>query len=92
MIPLENIALESRTIIQSFKYCDMGLLALLLYDYLLTLDMEVSRIWTLRWGVPKILFFSNRYVVPVFVFIDVVSQAMPNLSPGLCKVKKWIAL
>lgn len=30
--------------------------------------------------------------MPVFVFIDVVSQAMPNLSPGLCKVKKWIAL
>ena len=78
MISLEAIALESGTIIQSFKYCDselrwyaflsliylnrcfaVGLLvrmflcfhgttsksysqALLLYDYLLTLDLEVS--------------------------------------------------
>lgn len=38
------------------------------YDWLLTLDEEVFLIWPSRFGVPKFLFFCNRY----FPFIDLV--------------------
>ncbi|KIM87961.1 hypothetical protein PILCRDRAFT_3670 [Piloderma croceum F 1598] len=36
---------------------------LVLYDHVITLDKEVEWIWTLRWGLPKITFLVNRYVL-----------------------------
>ncbi|EJD00614.1 uncharacterized protein FOMMEDRAFT_30591 [Fomitiporia mediterranea MF3/22] len=38
------------------------------YDYFLTLDEETFLIWPSRWGVPKVLFFLNRY----FPFVDLI--------------------
>ncbi|KAK7046435.1 hypothetical protein R3P38DRAFT_2873789 [Favolaschia claudopus] len=35
--------------------------ALLFYDYLLTLDLEISRYWGSRFSWPTVLFFINRY-------------------------------
>ncbi|KAJ7456934.1 hypothetical protein FB451DRAFT_1183462 [Mycena latifolia] len=37
--------------------------ALMVYDYLLTLDREITFFWYYagRWTVPRILFFVNRY-------------------------------
>ncbi|KAG9313154.1 hypothetical protein JVU11DRAFT_6604 [Chiua virens] len=36
-------------------------ITLLLYDYLLTLPLEVSRIWDVPWTLFKVLFLVNRY-------------------------------
>ncbi|KIM86304.1 hypothetical protein PILCRDRAFT_816242 [Piloderma croceum F 1598] len=43
---------------------------LLLYDHAITLDKEVEWIWTLRWGLPKIVFFVNRYVICSLIFCN----------------------
>ncbi|KAF9000469.1 hypothetical protein BDQ17DRAFT_674894 [Cyathus striatus] len=52
---------------KSIKYIYLGLLTLLFYDHLITFDVEVVRIWTLNWRVPKYLFIMNRYVIPLIL-------------------------
>ncbi|KIM80417.1 hypothetical protein PILCRDRAFT_822545 [Piloderma croceum F 1598] len=44
--------------------------ALLLYDHSITLDKEVEWIWTLRWRLPKIVFFVNRYLICLLIFCN----------------------
>jgi len=47
----------------------------LLYDYALTLGDEITRMWTLRFSIPKCLFLINRYVViPMLVFNGIASS------------------
>ncbi|KAI0760047.1 hypothetical protein C8Q74DRAFT_1293489 [Fomes fomentarius] len=43
------------------RRCAMGARALFLYDYLLTLDLEVEYFWRTRTTGATILFFANRY-------------------------------
>ncbi|KAF8895380.1 hypothetical protein BD779DRAFT_722887 [Infundibulicybe gibba] len=52
------------------KYTNIAFLALLVYDHAITLDWEVSRIWTLPWCFPKILFLINRYPIPLMLIFD----------------------
>jgi len=61
---------------QVLKYINMGLLAVLVYDYFITLNLEKERIWTLRWKLPKILFMINRYFLPPFLFFDGISNVL----------------
>jgi len=44
-------------------YSALAFSACLAYDQLITFDIEVARIWTLSGGLPKFIFFVNRYVV-----------------------------
>ncbi|KII89705.1 hypothetical protein PLICRDRAFT_52866 [Plicaturopsis crispa FD-325 SS-3] len=43
---------------------------LILYDYFITLDVEIQRIWRLKWRMPKILFLMNRYVSSPLMLCD----------------------
>ncbi|KAJ7128801.1 hypothetical protein C8R43DRAFT_1027203 [Mycena crocata] len=49
--------------LQMVKYSDVGSFALLVFDYLLTLNLEVSLVWPSRWSISKILFILSRYLV-----------------------------
>ncbi|CAK5263105.1 unnamed protein product, partial [Mycena citricolor] len=40
---------------------------LLIYEILVTFDQEVERVWSLRWRLPKFLFFLNRYVARILL-------------------------
>jgi len=62
---------------QTNNYLGVAFITLLLYDHAITLDKEVEWVWTLRWRLPKIVFFLNRYVIcplillysiPYFIF------------------------
>lgn len=52
--------------VQLAKFVVVATLCLLIYDYFLTVDEEFQLVWPSRWGVPKTLFFLNRYLA----FID----------------------
>ncbi|KAF8801479.1 hypothetical protein BYT27DRAFT_7198278, partial [Phlegmacium glaucopus] len=68
---LELIAKNDKLLhsFQTWKYINLGLLAVLIYDYCLTFNLERTRIWTLRWRLPKFLFMVNRYFLPpIFLF------------------------
>lgn len=42
-------------------------LALSLYDHLLTLDDEITMMWTRSWSLPQFLYFLVRYGVEAFL-------------------------
>ena len=53
---------------------DPTLLALLYYEYIITFEAEVSRIWaTCRFNTPTVIFFLNRYVA-IFGHIPIVLE------------------
>ncbi|TFK66955.1 hypothetical protein BDN72DRAFT_125060 [Pluteus cervinus] len=64
----------------------------LFYDYLITLDGEIGRIWILPWRLPKILFLINRYVVPPTLVFNVSVAFMYDVNPevSICEVvRTW---
>jgi len=48
--------------LQAVSYVKAGFLALLTYDFFLSLPHEISYIWFSKWGLVKILYFITRYL------------------------------
>ncbi|GLB44977.1 hypothetical protein LshimejAT787_1900550 [Lyophyllum shimeji] len=59
------------------RYTNVAFLMLLLYDHALTFDLEVERIWTLPWRLPKVLFLLNRYIIPPMLLFDGLVPSIP---------------
>ncbi|KAJ7208086.1 hypothetical protein B0H12DRAFT_432233 [Mycena haematopus] len=60
-ISAEVTALEDYAAV---RYTNIAFLMFMVFDHVITFDTEVSRIWTLKWRLPKVLFLINRYVQP----------------------------
>ncbi|KAL0946530.1 hypothetical protein HGRIS_012739 [Hohenbuehelia grisea] len=65
--------------LNSLKYVDVATYALLLYDYGLTLDREVSLVWSSSWNATKIFFLLARYVP----FVDAANAFYHNTSASI---------
>ncbi|KAG2351524.1 hypothetical protein BDR07DRAFT_1443676 [Suillus spraguei] len=48
--------------LQLVKYVNVAALAILIYDYFVTLHSEVQWAWGRKWGVVRITFIVSRYV------------------------------
>ncbi|CAK5267070.1 unnamed protein product [Mycena citricolor] len=68
------------------RYTNVAFVALILYDYVITIDTEVSRIWSLKWRLPKILYLINRYIVPPMLIFDAIVPAIYNLPESMLVV------
>ncbi|RDB16254.1 hypothetical protein Hypma_003021 [Hypsizygus marmoreus] len=79
MDPAESLQLLSH--FAAVRYTNLAFLILLIYDHALTLDLEVSRIWTLPWRLPKFLFLINRYLIPPMLFFDGLTPTMRLEKP-----------
>jgi len=60
--------------------------ALLIYDYLLTVHLEVKFIWFSHWGYTKILFLLIRYMAFADTFIVLHNQLFYDVPESTCKV------
>ncbi|KAJ6568805.1 hypothetical protein B0H19DRAFT_1373275 [Mycena capillaripes] len=58
---LEGAALAASRI-QMGKYANLASVAILFFDYLLTLNLEVTLVWPSRWSISKVLFVLSRYL------------------------------
>ncbi|KAI0343846.1 hypothetical protein BDW22DRAFT_1428373 [Trametopsis cervina] len=68
----------------------VGLTALI-YDHLMTLDLEIELIWRARSGFVSIVFLLNRYIVPMMLIVDTYElSGVGEDSIMFCKV--WTAL
>ncbi|KAL4258819.1 DUF6533 domain-containing protein [Pleurotus pulmonarius] len=70
------------TVLEHFRlvlYFDFASLAIVLYDYMLTLELEARHIWSKqqRWSLIRILFLVNRYMP----FIDITFSLYNELLP-----------
>ncbi|KAJ7168447.1 hypothetical protein C8R46DRAFT_1217860 [Mycena filopes] len=78
----QTLLLASR--LAAVRYMHVVNLTILLFDYCLTLNAEISLIWSSKWSISKILFFATRYSpafeVPILLYYSLVS----NLSFERC--------
>ncbi|KAJ7214489.1 hypothetical protein GGX14DRAFT_444070 [Mycena pura] len=84
---MDTAELEVQAQLALFCYLEAAQFTLLFYDYLLTLDWEISRYWRRRINgtIPAVLFFANRYGtllgnVPVVLMNFWTAPASPSKS------------
>ncbi|PSR79351.1 hypothetical protein PHLCEN_2v7073 [Hermanssonia centrifuga] len=53
-------------------------LALVAYEYVLTINQEIAMIWRRRWTLVTWLFMANRYLMIVLIIWDVVPSTAPT--------------
>ncbi|THG96897.1 hypothetical protein EW026_g5016 [Hermanssonia centrifuga] len=71
----EIIAELRRTQVYSFVvYCMNALIA---YEYIITVNQEVTMIWKRKWTIVTWIFFANRYLM----VLNAVSDSLPASSP-----------
>ncbi|PAV17081.1 hypothetical protein PNOK_0714500 [Pyrrhoderma noxium] len=78
-------------LLQATKYYQLASALLLLYDYILTFDLEIEAVWSAKkLNFAKLLFFLNRYF-PLFFYIWIVvgegwnsATEIPRLHLGSC--------
>jgi len=74
------------------RYISIAFLAVLLYDHAITVDFEVTRIWTLSWRLPKFLFLINRYIVPPMLIFNGIIPTIYHIPEPTCNIiVKWTA-
>jgi len=66
------------------NYIKLAVVTLVFYDHLITFSMEVERIWTLKWGLPKFLFLVSRYVIPPMLMIGIIGNIGYPLILSFC--------
>ncbi|KAJ6591225.1 hypothetical protein DFH09DRAFT_1139041 [Mycena vulgaris] len=68
-------------------------MTILLFDYSLTLNREISLMWSSKWSLPKILFFLSRYSpvfdVPVLLYYSMVSDLSFEHCAQLQAAASW---
>ncbi|KAJ7133777.1 hypothetical protein C8R46DRAFT_650889 [Mycena filopes] len=81
--PMAALA-HSATLLQQVKYMDVASMTILLYDYLLSLELEISLVWGTRWSLSKIFYLCARY--PPFIDVPIVLwyELQPNIDIKNC--------
>ncbi|KAJ6578093.1 hypothetical protein B0H19DRAFT_1253375 [Mycena capillaripes] len=68
---------------------------ILVYDWICTLDQEITHVWTRRWSTGTLFFVVNRYLPFIDIFIAL-SAKFTRISPETCltrnKIVAWLSL
>jgi len=75
--------LEHQRLILDYMY--VSATAILIYDYLVTLHLEVEFIWFSRWTYTKVLFLLIRYIALASTILMLHNQIFLDLSEQNCK-------
>jgi len=81
----------------ALDYAYVSAVALLIYDYLLTVHLEVSLVWRSDgWSYSKTLFFLARYIPLANSYFILQNQIFPDVAAGTCtwglKIITWLIL
>jgi len=68
------------------KYFHVAGVAILVYDYFLTLSMEASLVWPAPWTPTKVLFYITRYLPFIDSITTLYNQLLPNATVHACQV------
>ncbi|KAJ6602653.1 hypothetical protein DFH09DRAFT_1125288, partial [Mycena vulgaris] len=75
--------------LQATKYYNVAVLAMLVYDYFLTLPLEIDQVWKRHaWSLPKILFILFRYLTPIFQLGSIMADQLTTWTSASCE--QWI--
>ncbi|PPQ65257.1 hypothetical protein CVT24_011412 [Panaeolus cyanescens] len=68
------------------KYATVASVTLLLWDMVLTLELELRRVWFAPKTLGTTLFILNRYIPPLLFALDLYAQFVKNPSPRICDI------
>lgn len=71
--------------LRATKYSYVAAMTIMLFDIILTLEQEVTRVWNTKRSLGKYLFLANRYIPPILFSFDLYYQLTPNPSVAFCK-------
>ncbi|KAF8995946.1 hypothetical protein BDQ17DRAFT_1430072 [Cyathus striatus] len=80
-----QVAVISLEHMQIINYVRVATVAIVVYDYLLTFDLEVHFVWKRDWSVIKILFILTRYSIFFDAITGLALQFLPYASAAKCK-------
>ncbi|TFK80296.1 hypothetical protein K466DRAFT_533121 [Polyporus arcularius HHB13444] len=66
-------------------YVELGCIALIIYEHLLTLASERRAIWDRPWSIPTILFLLNRYLLLLFALAVFLWGFVPWQTDSVCR-------
>ncbi|KAJ7638136.1 hypothetical protein B0H17DRAFT_484213 [Mycena rosella] len=66
----DESSIASAHLLQIVKYMDVVSITILVFDYLVSLDLEISLVWGSRWSLSKIFYMLARY--PPFIDVPLV--------------------
>ncbi|KAF8997602.1 hypothetical protein BDQ17DRAFT_1363090 [Cyathus striatus] len=70
---------------QIFRFINISSIVVLIYDYLLTLELEISEIWSSKWNLMKCIFLVTRYLPLVDSALIFYHHFAPRLSEEACR-------
>jgi len=77
-------------------YTFVPAVALLIYDYALTLHLEIKFVWLTPWNCTKVLFLLTRYISFVDATFFIINQMFMNLSAEFCGASRpfvtWLVI
>ncbi|KAG8906372.1 hypothetical protein FRB99_007056 [Tulasnella sp. 403] len=90
-VPLETLSFNvtelimtdgsiSATSLHITHYCRVAITMLVLYDTLITLDVEIFYVWSSPWTSSKVVFLLNRYLAPVVCLYNLSTLFFAELS------------
>ncbi|EKM74997.1 hypothetical protein AGABI1DRAFT_132698 [Agaricus bisporus var. burnettii JB137-S8] len=86
--------LDSLQILVVGRYIDMAAGSLIIFDSLLTLDLERKFIWKSKWNMMKVMYIANRYsAILQFIVVCILrTQTDTTHCPGFMKAQGDIIL
>ncbi|KAF9048869.1 hypothetical protein BJ165DRAFT_1526278 [Panaeolus papilionaceus] len=76
------------------SYVNAGTIAIIVYDYLQTLDREIRTIWSQKWNYTKFLFILTRYSTLLEAFVVTYQLSVPGEWYSDCstafKANAWL--
>jgi len=80
--------------IRLMTYLNVATVCLWVYDYMLTLELEVSLFWKAPWKLSKVLFLFTRYLPFATMGLLLYHQFEPTISQTTCvltyRVASWM--
>ncbi|KAG1751774.1 hypothetical protein EDB19DRAFT_1199612 [Suillus lakei] len=68
--------------IQASKYCNVGMLAVLVFDYCITLEAESQWVWHRKWTLVRFIFTVSRYLPFFGIGMTFVAALRTQYYPG----------
>ncbi|KAJ7891527.1 hypothetical protein B0H13DRAFT_2340539 [Mycena leptocephala] len=75
--------------IANYVFCATA--CLLVYEWVTSLDDEISHVWSLKWRLPKLIFVLNRYIIRVLLVCLWIVADLPGTNK-VCHIYGYVQI
>ncbi|KAJ7934821.1 hypothetical protein B0H13DRAFT_2305281 [Mycena leptocephala] len=75
--------------IANYVFCAAA--CLLVYEWVTSLDDEISHVWSLKWRLPKLIFVLNRYIIRVLLVCLWIVADLPGTNK-VCHIYGYVQI